>query len=81
MYDSATGGCCDGLSPDGVSLNQGAESTLAFLQSLAELRLLEQAWPPTIAAPADFAEGVAGHFPGSRAFVATAGEVQASLQE
>ena len=42
LYDSATGGCCDGLSPDGVSFNQGAESTLAFLQSLAELRLLEQ---------------------------------------
>ncbi|NLY02107.1 MAG: glycosyltransferase [Rhodopirellula sp.] len=43
LYDSATGGCCDGLSPEGASINQGAESTLAFLLSLTELRLLEQA--------------------------------------
>ncbi len=41
LYDSMTGGCCDGLSPEGPSFNQGAESALAFLQSLVELRLLE----------------------------------------
>ena len=41
LYDSVTGGCGDGLSPEGPSINQGAESTLAFLQSLVELRLLE----------------------------------------
>ncbi len=41
LYDSVTGGCGDGLSPEGISVNQGAESTLAFLQSLVELRLLE----------------------------------------
>jgi hypothetical protein len=30
LYDSSTGGCCDGLASDGVNLNQGAESTLAY---------------------------------------------------
>ncbi len=38
IYDDRTGGCCDGLEPDGVNLNQGAESTLAWLLSLAMLR-------------------------------------------
>jgi hypothetical protein len=34
LYDYATGGCRDGLTPDGPNLNQGAESTLAWLLSL-----------------------------------------------
>ncbi len=42
LYDPATGGCCDGLHEDRVSKNQGAESTLAFLLSLAEMNLLER---------------------------------------
>ncbi|GBF38519.1 glycosyltransferase family 4 protein [Leptospira johnsonii] len=41
VYDPTTGGCRDGLHPDRVNENQGAESTLAFLQSLVELRLTE----------------------------------------
>ena len=41
IYDPTTGGCRDGLHPDRVNENQGAESTLAFLQSLLELRLAE----------------------------------------
>jgi len=41
VYDPITGGCQDGLHPDSVNKNQGAESTLAFLQSLLELRLAE----------------------------------------
>jgi len=43
LYDATTGGCRDGLHPDRPNENQGAESTLAFLQSLLELRLAEQA--------------------------------------
>ena len=43
IYDPTTGGCRDGLHPDRANENQGAESTLAFLQSLLELRLAEQA--------------------------------------
>jgi len=44
LYDSATGGCYDGLEPRGVNINQGAESTLAFLLSL--LGLLDHAHGP-----------------------------------
>jgi glycosyltransferase involved in cell wall biosynthesis len=41
LYDPLTGGCFDGLQEDRVNRNQGAESTLAFLLSLAEMSLLE----------------------------------------
>jgi glycosyltransferase involved in cell wall biosynthesis len=34
LYDSQTGGCRDGLHADGPNLNQGAESTLAWLIAL-----------------------------------------------
>jgi hypothetical protein len=43
LYDPTTGGCRDGLHPDRVNENQGAESTLAFLQTLLEFRLIENA--------------------------------------
>ncbi|MGH7726285.1 MAG: glycosyltransferase family 4 protein [Candidatus Eiseniibacteriota bacterium] len=43
IYDPTMGGCRDGLHPDRPNENQGAESTLAFLQSLLELRLAESA--------------------------------------
>ncbi len=41
VYDPTTGGCRDGLHSDRPNENQGAESTLAFLQSLLEWRLAE----------------------------------------
>jgi glycosyltransferase involved in cell wall biosynthesis len=41
LYDARNGGCRDGLHADRVNQNQGAESTLAFLLSLAEMRLAE----------------------------------------
>ena len=41
IYDPMTGGCRDGLHPDRANQNQGAESTLAFLQALLELRLAD----------------------------------------
>jgi hypothetical protein len=41
LYSASTGGCRDGLHVDRVNRNQGAESTLAFLLSLAELRLTQ----------------------------------------
>ncbi len=34
LYDYATGGCHDGLHPDGVNGNEGAEATLSFIASL-----------------------------------------------
>jgi len=47
LYDPTTGGCRDGLHPDRPNENQGAESTLAFLQALLELRLVESALTST----------------------------------
>lgn len=41
LYSPETGGCHDGLHVDRVNGNQGAESTLAFLLSLAEMRLAQ----------------------------------------
>jgi glycosyltransferase involved in cell wall biosynthesis len=41
LYSSSTGGCRDALHVDRVNGNQGAESTLAFLLSLAEMRLMQ----------------------------------------
>jgi glycosyltransferase involved in cell wall biosynthesis len=38
LYDSATGGCRDGLHPDRANENQGAESTLSFLMALLEMQ-------------------------------------------
>ena len=41
MYSPKTGGCRDGLHVDRLNLNLGAESTLAFLLSLSEMRLMQ----------------------------------------
>jgi hypothetical protein len=41
LYDAATGGCKDGLHPDRVNENQGAESTLSFLLALLDMQSLE----------------------------------------
>ncbi|HEY1255542.1 MAG TPA: glycosyl transferase family 1, partial [Terracidiphilus sp.] len=38
LYDAVTGGCKDGLHPDRVNENQGAESTLSFLMALLEMQ-------------------------------------------
>jgi hypothetical protein len=40
LVDAASGACCDGLQASGLNLNQGAESTLAYLWT--ELRSLEK---------------------------------------
>ena len=37
LYNFKTGGCCDGLHPEGPNENQGAESTLAWLLSLLHM--------------------------------------------
>jgi len=41
VYDAVTGGCRDGLHMDRLSENEGAESTIAFLLSLAEKQALQ----------------------------------------
>ncbi|MFA5183531.1 MAG: glycosyltransferase [Syntrophales bacterium] len=40
LYDHETKGCADGLMPEGVSLNQGGESTVSFLTAL--LAMIEE---------------------------------------
>jgi hypothetical protein len=50
LYDHQTGGCRDGLHPDRSNQNEGAESTLAFLQALLELRLAQSLGPDLSAA-------------------------------
>jgi len=51
LYDPATGGCSDALIAEGVNLNQGAESTIAFLDAYLAM-LLENALPGPARAPA-----------------------------
>ena len=46
IYDPTTGGCRDGLHADRPNENQGAESSLAFLQAVLELRLFENTLQP-----------------------------------
>ncbi|MGI8603487.1 MAG: glycosyltransferase [Verrucomicrobiales bacterium] len=41
LYDPQTGGCRDGLHIDRVNQNQGAESTIAFLLSLLEMKQVQ----------------------------------------
>jgi len=52
LYDPVTGGCRDGLHPDRVNENQGAEATLAFLIALLEMRraanLIQPAVEPAV---------------------------------
>jgi hypothetical protein len=43
LYDAATGGCRDGLHPDRINENQGAESTLSFLMALLEMQVAKDA--------------------------------------
>ncbi len=42
LYDPQTGGCRDGLHPDRLNQNEGAESTVAFLLALLEISSMEQ---------------------------------------
>ena len=42
VYDKATGGCRDGLHVDRLNENQGAESTLSFLQAMLEMQQFER---------------------------------------
>jgi len=41
LYDPNTGGCYDGLQVDRLNQNQGAEATLSFLISLAEMKFVD----------------------------------------
>jgi glycosyltransferase involved in cell wall biosynthesis len=43
LYDDGTGGCRDGLQATGANDNQGAESTLAWLNALIQMHVLQAA--------------------------------------
>jgi hypothetical protein len=43
LYDPFTGGCRDGLHADRANENQGAESTISFLQALLDMRAAQLA--------------------------------------
>ncbi|MBN2308657.1 MAG: glycosyltransferase family 4 protein [Candidatus Hydrogenedentes bacterium] len=45
LYNFRTGGCFDGLTPDRINQNQGAESTLSYLLSRMEMSLAEHIIP------------------------------------
>jgi len=49
LYDAVSGGCRDGLHADRVNENQGAESTLSFLQALLEMHAARAAAQPHVA--------------------------------
>ncbi|NOZ19956.1 MAG: glycosyltransferase [Planctomycetes bacterium] len=53
LYDFKTGGCGDGLTPQGPSSNQGAESTVAWLISLIKVHdlLINETFRPEKAKP------------------------------
>jgi glycosyltransferase involved in cell wall biosynthesis len=48
LYDATSGGCCDGLHPDRINENQGAESSLAFHLALAEMSQAEHSISPPV---------------------------------
>lgn len=48
LYDSSSGACSDGLHADRINENQGAESTLAFHLSLAEMNYAEYPITPPV---------------------------------
>jgi len=42
LYDPENGSCCDGITPQGLNQNKGAESTLAYLQARLNLEEIKQ---------------------------------------
>jgi hypothetical protein len=49
LADPRRGACCDGLTPDGVNTNKGAESTLMWLIAAEHIRHVRVAAPPAVA--------------------------------
>jgi hypothetical protein len=45
VYNPETGGCHDGITPDGLNLNEGAEATVAYILARLELETLNRYRP------------------------------------
>jgi len=44
LYDPENGSCCDGITPQGLNLNKGAEANISYLQARLNLEELKQVW-------------------------------------
>jgi glycosyltransferase involved in cell wall biosynthesis len=64
LYSPNSGGCFDALHVDRVNQNQGAESTLAFLLSLTEIKLAQNALAINPHSPINGNGKVIGEVPG-----------------
>lgn len=42
LYDPTTGGCFDGITPEGANLNQGAEATISYLLARLEMEKMRR---------------------------------------
>jgi hypothetical protein len=42
LYNQENGSCCDGITPEGLNQNKGAESTISYLQARLNLEELKQ---------------------------------------
>jgi hypothetical protein len=42
LYNQENGSCCDGITPEGLNQNKGAEATLSYLQARLNLEELNQ---------------------------------------
>ncbi len=42
LYDQENGSCCDGITPQGLNQNKGAEATLSYLQARLNFEELKQ---------------------------------------
>jgi hypothetical protein len=42
LYDPENGGCCDGITPQGLNQNKGAEATISYLQARLNLEELKK---------------------------------------
>lgn len=60
VADPPHGACCDGLTPDGVNSNQGAESTLMWLIALEHIRAMRGGSVSAVGAATDAVLATAG---------------------
>jgi hypothetical protein len=42
LYDQENGSCCDGITPQGLNQNKGAEATVSYLQARLNLEELKK---------------------------------------
>jgi hypothetical protein len=47
VYDSKSGSCCDGITPEGLNMNKGAEANLTYLQARLSLEEIQRQNPKT----------------------------------